>query len=100
MDHDDPTNPVGRVTVHTFSNLSTWNIDVQTLRVNGRCYILDPFHRLLNILHDLVIASHEHHLSRTKIDGIDTVPNPVNIDQFPIHGDSIDTTEEEVRSHL
>ena len=100
MNHRYPADPVGRVAVHTLSQFGTRDVDVQPLGVEGRCHILYPVESLLNIFNDFIIAGNKDHLSGAKVGGIDTVSDPVNVDQFSVQGDGIDTAKEEIRGHL
>ena len=83
MDHDHPANPVGRVTVHTLSHLGTGDIDIESLRVEGRRYILYPLDRFLNIFHNFIIPGNENHLSRAKMMELTRFPTPSILTSSP-----------------
>ena len=100
MDDDHPADPVGRITIHAFPHFGTGDIDIESPCVKGGSHVLYPFDPFLNIFNDLIITDNEDDLSRTKIDGINTVPDPINIDQFSIQSDGIDAAQEEIGCHL
>jgi len=100
MDDDHPTDPVGRITIHTLPHLSTRDIHIESPGIKGRSHIFYPFDPLLNIFNDLIVTGNEDDLSGTKIGGINTVPDSIDIDQFSIQGDGIRTTQKEIGGHL
>ena len=89
MDDDNPADPVGRITIDAPPQLSTGDIDIESSCVKGGSHILYPLDPFLNIFNDLIITNNEDHLSRTKIDCINAVPNPINIDQLSIQSNGI-----------
>ena len=91
MDDDHPADPVGRITIHTLPHLSTGDIHIKSPCVKGGSHILYSLNRFLNIFNDLIVTNNEDYFSRAKIGGINTVPDPINIDQFSIQSNSIGT---------
>jgi hypothetical protein len=55
---------------------------------------------IFNYLIVLIVARNEDHFAWAKIGAIDTVSNPVNVHQFSVHSNGIDTAEEQIRAHL
>ena len=100
MDHDHPADSVGRITIHAFPHFSTGEIQIEPSCVKRGGYILSPSNPLLNIFNNLVIPRNKDDPSRTKIDGINTVPHPVDIDQLPVQSDGIAAAEKKIGSHL
>ena len=92
MDDDHPADPVGRITIHALPRLSTGDINIESSCVKGGSYILYPFDRFLDIFNDLIVTNNEDYFSRAKIGGINTVPDPIDIDQFSIQSNGIGTT--------
>ncbi len=89
MDDDHPTDPVGRITIHTFPHLRTGDINIESPCVKGGSHIFYPFDPLLNIFDDLIVTGNEDDLSGTKIGGINTVPDSIDIDQLSIQSNGI-----------
>jgi len=90
MDDDHSTDPVGRITIHALPRLRTGDIDVEPSGVQGGSHILYPFNPFLNVINDLIITGDKDDLFRTKIDCVNTVSDPVDIDQFSIQSNGID----------
>ena len=100
MDDGYPADPVGRITIHALPHLGARDIYIESLCVKGGSNILYPFDPFLNIFNNLIVTGNEDYFSRTKNGCIDTVPDPIDIDQFSIQSDGIDATQEKIGSHL
>ena len=89
MDDDHPADPVGRITIHAFPHFSTGDINIESPGVKGGSHILYPLDPFLNIFNNFIVTGNEDHLSGAKIGGINTVPDPIDIDQFSVQSDGI-----------
>ena len=100
MDDNHPADPVGRITIHALPHFSTGDINIESPCIKGGSHILYPFDPLLNIFNNLIIPGNEDDLPRAEIGGINTISDPVDVDQFSVQSDGIGAAQEEIRSHL